>query len=135
MTEVTVETGGEDVTLTDQSAHDAAVAEGAAAVQAEQAAEAASEATAAAEAALMAAQANIESSSVVTEAAVTAEEAAASASAAEDRIYEAVTAQIAAIGALVEELRASRQPAPVKREGKPKSDREPGSGGVRLVRR
>lgn len=140
MADVTVETS-EDVGegIADESARMAAVAEGASAVNAGLAAQAAGEAGEAAEAALSAAQANIESGAAVADAAETAQAAAASAGVSAEMMHEALLAQTAAITALTEELRASRQPVTPPSSGrKSKRDREPRSdsgGGTRLVRR
>src|SRR5487761_766525 len=94
------------VTPAEQSAHEAAVAEGATAVHGEIAAQAAEEAKEAASIALDAAQ----------QATVSAE-----------MVHDALAAQTAAITALTEELRNSRKQAP--QEGpakKPPGDRPPG---------
>ncbi len=96
------------------SAHDAAVAEGAAEVHEEQAEEHADEARAAAEVAASAAQANIESVGQAAEAAEVATGAAEIATEAESRIVEAVQAQSAVIQSLVDELRAGREAATAK---------------------
>lgn len=120
----------------EEAAHAAAAAEGAAEVHTEQAAEAAGEAAAAAEVALAAAQANIESGAAVAEATEIAEAAAEQATVSAEMVHEALLAQTQAITALTEELRAGRQqtapPAPGKRS---KRDRQPSGGGVKLVRR
>lgn len=129
---------GEGEALADESVRQAAVAEGFSAAQAGLAEEAAGDAKAAAEVALEAAQANIESVGAAAEAGAVAQEAAASAASSEDRIYEALTAQTAAITAFLDEMRASRQtPVPTSKPRKSKRDRSPGSGdgGTRLVRR
>jgi hypothetical protein len=138
VTEVTVEAGGEGgEVIADESARMAAVAEGASSVNAGIAAQAAGEAQEAAEAALSAAQANIESGAVVGEAAGQAREAAAEAASYAEMTLQALNAQTAAITALTEELRASRQPAAPPEKRKPKRDREPrgSGGGTQLVRR
>lgn len=94
-----------------QSAHDAAVSEGAAEVHEEQAEEHAAEAAAAAEVAAQAAQANIAAVGEAAEAAEVATSAAAVSVEAESRIVEAVQAQSAVIQSLVDELRAGRESA------------------------
>ena len=136
MTEVSVQAGTpEGVAPEDESAHQAAVYEGASAAQAELAGQAAGEAREAAQAALEAARANIEAQGSAGAAAEVASEAAASTAVTAEMIHDALLAQGTAISALVEELKASRQqvtaPAPKKR----KADREPRSSGTRLVRR
>lgn len=137
MAEVIV--SGEDeqvITPVEQSAHEAAVAEGASAVQAQAAAVAAEEAKAAAEVALSAAQANIESGQAVEAAVEQANAAGASASVSAEMVHDALKAQTAAISALTEELRADRKnnsPVPGN-SGRPKPDREPG-GKPRWVKR
>lgn len=101
----------EDESIEIQSAHDAAVAEGAAEVHEEQAEEHAAEAAAAAEVAAQAAQANIAAVGEAAEAAEVATSAATIAAEAESRIVEAVQAQSAMIQSLVDELRAGRESA------------------------
>ena len=112
------------------SAHEAAVAEGATAVQAASAAESADEAKAAAEIALQAAQANAASSAVAEEAAAAASQSAAQAGVSLEMIHEALTAQGSAIEALTAELKASRrqETKPDKPQSTPAPDREPASG-------
>jgi hypothetical protein len=102
--------------IEDQSAHDAAVAEGAAEVHEEHAEESADEARAAAEVAASAAQANIEAVGMAAEAAQAAEGAAGVAVEAESRVVEAIQAQSAVIASLVDELKASREAAASKPE-------------------
>lgn len=135
----TIVVGDEESSISpaEQSAHEAAVAEGATAVNAALATEAAAEAKAAAETALEAAAANIESGMAVEAAVEQANTAGASAAVSAEMVHEALLAQTSAINALTEELRSSRKasapPAEVGRRSRP--DREPGSGGVRLVRK
>lgn len=128
---------GQDVTPAEQAAHQAAVAEGATAVQAATAEEAAGEAKAAAEVALAAAAANIESGAAVEQAAEQASVSAATAGVNAEMVYQAIQAQTGAIQELVAELQASRkaaQPPQEKRSSPPSPDREPSSG-QRWVRR
>lgn len=136
MTEVAVEIppdGG--VSPAVESAHAAAVAEGAADVRAGDAQEAAGEAKAAAEVALSAAAANMEAGLAVAEATETAVDAAAQARADAAMIRDALTAQTGAINALADEFRASRKStAPSTPPSRSAPDREPG-GGQKLVRR
>lgn len=112
----------------EESAHQAAVAEGATAVQAELAAEAAEEAKAAAEVALGAAQANIDSGMAVEGATASAEAAAAQATVSAEMVHDALAAQTAAINTLAEELKASRKASAPPGDGKSgttPSDRAP----------
>lgn len=137
MAEVVVsESEAPDTGTAELSAHAAAVAEGATAVQAELAAEAAGEAKAAAEVALGAAAANMEAGLAVEQATVTAEGAAQQATVSAEMVHEALQAQTAAITALTEQMAADRKAA-APPEGKRRAprDREPGSGGPRLMRR
>lgn len=117
-----------------ESAHAAAVAEGAAEVHTEQAEQASGEAKAAAEVALSAAAANMETAMQVAEATEVAQSSAQEAASYAAMIQEALAAQTGAINALAEELRASRKSAVP--EGKPARtapDREP--SGPQLRRR
>jgi hypothetical protein len=135
---VTVGGGGEgDVTTAEAAAHEAAVAEGATAVQAAQAGEAAEEAKAAAELALEAAKVNVESGAAVEAGVQAAQAAAGEATVSAQMVHEALGAQTAAITALTEELRASRkqQAAPAEPRKSPPPDRAPGKSGPRWVRR
>ena len=110
----------------EQSAHEAAVAEGATAVHTENAQEAAAEAQAAAAVALAAAEANIESGAAVEQAAEQAGSSAAVASVSAEMVHEALTAQTAAINALAEELKAARTAGPKEdKPPKPAADRAP----------
>lgn len=112
----------------EQAAHEAAVAEGATAVHTEDAQEAAAEAKAAAEVALAAAEANITSGAAVEQAAQQADSSAAVASVSAEMVHEALTAQTAAINALAEEMKASRQAAPKESKGSaPPGDKAPES--------
>lgn len=120
--------GGE----TEESAHAAAVSEGAAEVRQEQAAEAAAEAEQAAEVATEAAAINIATAEGTAEAAAVAEDSANEAGAARDAVLEALNAQTIALSSLTEELRASREqstasPTPAKPK-KAKADRPPAEG-------
>lgn len=109
-----------------ESAHEAAVAEGAVQVQAQQAAESAAEAQAAAEVALAAAEANIQSGAAVEGAVASANESAAVASISAEMVHEALQAQTAAINALAAELKAGRQkPSKDNGDGEPPGDRTP----------
>ena len=115
-----------------ESAHEAAVAEGASAVLAETAVTASAEAQAAAEIALEAADANISSGQLVEQAVATANESAAVASVSADMVHEALTAQTSAIAALTEELRASRKSAgngQAPKAAPPSGDRAPAKRG------
>jgi hypothetical protein len=111
-----------------ESAHQAAVAEGATGVQTDLAQEAADQATAAAEIALGAAEANIAAGAVVESAVATADGAAAVATVSAEMVQEALAAQTAAIHALTEELALQRKaaPAPDKPKSKPAEDASPG---------
>lgn len=123
-------------TTAEQSAHEAAVAEGATAVQAVSAAESAEEAKAAAEVALSAAEANIASGAMAEEAAAEAAQSAAQAGVSLEMIHEILQAQGTAIEALTAELKASRkEAAPATAAKSPSPDREPGGGGPRWKRR
>ena len=120
----------------EQSAHEAAVAEGATAVQAMSAAESAAEAKAAAEVALAAAEANIAGGAVVEEAAAEAAQSAAQAGVSLEMLHEALQAQGAAIEALTAEMHASRKQSAGPEKSRPAPpDQEPGSGGPKWVRR
>lgn len=114
-----------------QSAHDAAVAEGAAEVHEEQAEEHADEARAAAEVAAQAAQANIAAVGEASEAAEVATSAATVAADAESRVVEAIQAQSAVIQSLLDEVRASREAAarPVPEKTPSKPDKPPARKG------
>jgi fused signal recognition particle receptor len=115
-------------TTAEVSAHEAAVAEGATAVQAELAAEAADEAKVAAEVALAAAQENAETVEGTIEATVAAQGAAEMSQAFAEEIRDAMKAQGQAITALTEELAASRRAAaaPADRSSRKRSaDGEP----------
>jgi hypothetical protein len=137
--EVTVDAGGDGASTTAElSAHEAAVAEGATAVNAALAVEAAGEAKDAAELALAAAQANVETGLAVADGVQSAQASADVATVSAQMVHEALTAQTAAISALTEELKASRKsarPAPDGGGGRPEPDHEPESRGPRLVRR
>lgn len=139
MPDVTVmENEDTEPTTAEQSAHEAAVAEGATAVQAAVAEEAAAEAQAAAELALDAAKANIETAEGVAEAVAQAQGDAAKASVSAEMVHEALLAQTRAIEELTTELRASRKAASDVSQSKPRSrpsDESPGNGGTRWVRR
>jgi predicted O-linked N-acetylglucosamine transferase (SPINDLY family) len=122
----------------EESAHQAAFAEGATAVQAQSAAESAAEASAAAEAALAAAAMNLEGGAAVAQATEAAQGAAASAQVSAEMVMEALQAQTQAINTLTEELKASRRAASAEdkpRRSPPSGDREPGSGGPKWKRR
>lgn len=115
------------VTPAEQSAHEAAVAEGATAVHGEIAAQAAEEAKEAASIALDAAKANMDAALPVAAATEQAQAAAQQATVSAEMVHDALAAQTAAITALTEELRNSRKQAP--QEGpakKPPGDRPPG---------
>ena len=118
-----------DPAETEESAHAAAVAEGAAIVHEENAEDAAAEAAAAAAVATEAAAANLETAAGTADAAFVAESSAADAGAARDAVLEALTAQTAALSSLTEELRMSREQAatPVTPAAptKQKADRAP----------
>jgi hypothetical protein len=107
------------------SAHEAAVAEGATAVQAELAGEAAEEAVAAAEVALAAAEANIEAGMAVEAGVSSAAESAAVATVSADMVHEALQAQTAAIQALADELRRSREAEPKPRASHSEPEQAP----------
>jgi hypothetical protein len=133
MTTTVIENSGDDASdpLAASAAHDAAVAEGAAGVQAEGAAVSAAEASAAAEIALEAAQANMATAEQVIAATETAEGSAQAAQVSAEMVMDALNAQSAAISALAEEFKASRK-SDVSRETtsrQPPPDREPGSSG------
>lgn len=129
--------GDSEVISAEASAHEAAVAEGATAVQAEQAAAAAEEAKAAAEVALSAAQNNIESGVAVEQAAQRAESGANVATVSAEMVHEALLAQTNAIKELTAELQASRKQAaqPTEKPRRQSPDTEPGGNGRRWVRR
>jgi hypothetical protein len=123
------------VDLALQGAHDAAVAEGGAQVREELAAESAGEAKAAAAVALEVAQQNAETAQTVIEATATAEGAAEQAQVTLELIHEQQAAMSQAIAALAEELKAGRQPAVQAEPAKAKTERPPGGGQPRWVRR
>jgi hypothetical protein len=128
--ETTVVTGDEtEPTTAEASAHEAAVAEGATAVQAELAAQAAEEAKAAAEIALAGASESVQIALDVEEQTSRAEGAAQTSAVSAEMVHEALLAQTRAIETLAAEIKASRSAA--AREGKPRRreapDREPGS--------
>jgi hypothetical protein len=136
MADVVISEGdSSDLGTAEGSAHAAAVAEGATAVQAEQAQQAAEEAKAAAEMALSAAQANIESGLEVQAASAAAQDSAHVSAALADEIRGALQAQSAAIAALTEQFDKHRKALAPDKPSRSKPDREPGSGGQRLVRR
>lgn len=120
-----------------ESAHVAAVAEGATAVQAQLAAESAEEAKAAAQVALDAAEANIGTSQAVIEAQTKAEGSAVAAGVSAEMVHEALLAQTNAIRELTEELKASRKSAVVPNGKTPSRPPEasPGGNGRRWTRR
>lgn len=122
-----------DVLPAAESAHVAAVAEGAAAVQSEHAAESAGKAEMAAEAAIQAAQANVAAGAEAVAAAASAGESASAAAVSAEMMHQAITAQTAAISALVEELRTSRKsgPRPDGDAPKVKPDKTPGQSSDR----
>jgi hypothetical protein len=139
MPDVTVETDDDAGAGTaEQSAHEAAVAEGATAVQAAIAAESAQEAKEAAELALAAAAANVEAGSAVEAGVESAQAAAGEATVSAQMVHEALSAQTSAITALTEELRNSRKqqaaPSPETRKSPP-PDRAPGKSGPKWSRR
>jgi hypothetical protein len=125
MADVLVEGDQEAVTPAEQSAHEAAVAEGATAVQAESAAEAAEEAKLAAEVALDAARVNVESGATVAEATAQAQGAAESATVSAEMVMDALAAQGAAIAALTEEFKNSRKTAAPAEKPAASHDRPP----------
>jgi hypothetical protein len=128
--------GGGEIPLAEQSAHVAAVAEGATAVQAGQAAESADEAKMAAEVALAAAQANAQTAEAVIESVAAAETSAQQAGISAEMIHDALKAQTGAIEALAEELRQSRkQAAPVEKPRREAPERPPASAGATWTRR
>jgi len=118
-----------------EAAHDAAVAEGGAQVREELAAESADEAKAAAAVALEVAQQNAETAQAIIEASATAEGAAEQAQVTLELIHEQQAAMSQAISALAEELKAGRQSAVPAEPKKTSSERAPGSGRPRWVRR
>ena len=110
--DITVSDDGGELDLDEASAHEAAVAQGAAeahAVQAEGHAEAADEA---AELATAAATATADLTTEAEQAAVTAQDAATQAEITAQAMLATLQAQQAAIEALTEEIRAGRTPAP-----------------------
>jgi hypothetical protein len=117
----------EQPTTAAESAHEAAVAEGATAVQTEQAAASAATATEAAEVALAAAQANMEAGAAVEGAVATANESAAVATVSAEMVHDALVAQTKAISALTEELQAQRRSlaSDTKPKSKPAGDHPP----------
>lgn len=99
------------------SAHNAAVAEGAAAVHSDAAEQASDEAKAAAEAALAVTAANIAAAETAQESAARAETAAEQSQVTLDMLHEALVSQGTAISALTDEIRNSRKeskPAPAE---------------------
>lgn len=117
---------GDEAPTVVESAHEAAVAEGASAVQAEAAETAADEAKAAAEVALQAAQVNVETATGVAEATASAEASAAQATVSAEMVMDALNAQGAAIASLAEELKASRKQAvPAEKASRPAPDQAP----------
>lgn len=133
MADVVVSGGGDsgDAQTVAEAAHEAAVAEGATAVNAEQAAEAAAEATAAAEIALAAAEANIEAGAAIESGVASAESSAVDAMVSAEMVHEALAAQTAAITALTDELKlqresAARPPKESSSSSSPAPDAEPG---------
>lgn len=125
-----------DITTAEASAHVAAVAEGASAVQAQQAAESAAAAEAAAEAALIAAEENAKTAEAVIQATAQAETSAAAADISAEMVMDALKAQTAILAEVREELKASRKQAtPAEPKPAPAPDREPGGDGPRWVRR
>jgi hypothetical protein len=108
-----------------ESAHVAAVAEGATIVQAQQAAESAEEAKAAAEVALAAAEASIETAVETEGATQTATVAAEQATVSAEMVHQALLAQTAAIEALTQEMKASREQARKQGPAEPKPAAEP----------
>jgi hypothetical protein len=117
-------------TTAELSAHSAAVAEGATAVQAADAAESAAEAQAAAEVALMAAEENAKTAEAVIEATAQAETSAAGAAISAEMVMDALKAQTAIIAEIREEMKASRKEAagPAEKPSHPAPDHEPGGG-------
>jgi hypothetical protein len=96
---------------TAQSAHEAAVAEGAAGVRGEQAAESAAEAKAAAEVAIAAAQQNAQTAAVAEEAAAQSTANAAASAVTLEMIHEQQAALLQGLNVLAEQLKASSKPA------------------------
>lgn len=122
--------------MASDSARAAAVAEGAAQVREELAGEHAGQAQAAAEVAIAAAEENARTAQQVIEATAAAEGSAAEAKSLTEAIAEMHDAQMAAIHALGEELRESRQAAkPAMEPAKPTPERPPGGGQSKWVRR
>lgn len=120
------------------AAHDAAVAEGGAEVRAQLAEESATEAQAAAEVAVAAAVENAQTAAAVIEAQASAEGSVEEARSLTDSIAEMHKAQMAAIAALGEELRAGREAgrqAPVADDRPARAERPPGNSKPRWVRR
>lgn len=124
----------QDPSSAELSAHEAAVAEGATAVQAEQAAESAAEAKAAAEIALQAAEENAKTAESVVEATVAAQQSAAGAGVSAEMVMEALRAQTSAIETLAAELKESRKQAVPAEPKKPAPDRPPSRSGPRWRR-
>lgn len=115
MSEVIVtDSGNGEASPEETSAHEAAVAEGAAAVHSGNAEEAAEEAKQAAELGLATAAANMAAAETASEAADRAENAAEQTGVTLDMMHEALIAQGSAITALTDEIRNSRK------ESKPK---------------
>lgn len=108
-----------------QSAHEAAVAEGAAGVRGEQAAESAAEAKAAAEVAIAAAEANAQTAAVAEEAAAQSAANAAASAVTLEMIHEQQAAMLQGLSALSEELKASRKPAAPKPQSTAAPDQPP----------
>jgi len=107
--EIVITDSGDETSPEESSAHEAAVAEGAAAVHSGNAEEAAEEAKQAAEAGLAAAAANIAAAEAANDAADRAEQAAEQTGVTLDMLHEALSAQGSAITALTEEIRNSRK--------------------------
>lgn len=108
MDEITI--SDDDGTSSEQSsAHDAAVAEGAAAVHKDIATDASAEAKEAAQAALETTKANIDAAQVAHEAADRAEAAAEQSGITLDMVHQALVSQGTAISALTNELKAGRK--------------------------
>ena len=116
MSEVIVTDTGE-TPLEASSAHDAAVAEGAAAVHSDAAEQASDEARAAAESALAATAANLAAAESAAESAARAEDAEARSQITMETLHEAVVTLGGTVTSALEEIRASRKetkPAPAE---------------------
>ena len=124
---------GVDLAL--QGAHDAAVAEGGAEVRAQLATEAASEAEAAAAVALAVAEENAQTAQAVIEAQGTAEAAAEESKTLAEMMRAEHEATRNMITALAEELKAARASQVPAEPKKTSSERPPGGGRPRWVRR